>query len=248
MNDATGGIAMHLCLRCQFEIPVDSELNNEVLVCPHCGWVKSTRGILAEKHITSQFVKFSIGIAILFIVAFIHAVNWGPYFFEAMPLKLKTATGMASSEDYRALSVMCRELQDSDCVENMLVAEVGLSPKDLTALAELGSVQFLRKHYADSVQTYDKYFQFGGDNLDASYTYARALGEVGKVDLAITHYEKILAAKPNVLQVTVTQAYVQMLIRTGRHSDAMAVIKAIRSKGENAAFFMETEMRKLASK
>jgi len=238
---------MQLCLRCQFEIPEATE-HNEVLVCPHCGWVKSTKGILAEKLLNSQYLKLSIGIATLFIVAFIHAVNWGPYFFEAIPLKLKTSTGMASGEDYRRLSVMCRELQDSDCVENMLSAEVASNPKDITVLAELGSVQFLRKHYADSVRSYDKYFQLNGDSLDASYTYAKALGEVGKVDLAITHYEKILAAKPNVLQVTVTQAYVQMLIKSGRNADAINVIKNIRSKGENAAFFMETEMRKLASK
>lgn len=236
-----------LCLRCKLEIPAATQ-QNEVSVCPHCGWVKSPMEALTEERIANQFIKVSIGMSALFIVAFIHAVNWGPYFFEAIPLKAKSIVGMARAQDYKRLALICMDLKDSACVERMLSAEVNLNPKDLDLLAELGNVQMLSKRYANSVQTYGKYFRLGGKSLDASYAYAKALGEVGQVDQAIKHYERILASKPNTLQITVTHAYVQMLIKNGRNQKAFAVIKAIRSKGENAAFFMETEIRKLASR
>lgn len=239
-------MTINFCPRCKLDIPIEM-LQSEIVICPHCAWVKNSRNENVEASISKQFIKFSIGISVVFILTFIHSVNWGPYFFESIPLKLKSVFGMASVADYSRLASMCKELKDAACVEAMLSHQAAKNSKDIEVLAELGQVQLLRKHYQQAVLTYAKYFSLGGESLDASYTYAKALAEIGQVDRAIQHFERILAAKPNALQITITQAYVQMLIKSGRTARAMAVIQSIRSKGSNAAMFMESEMRKLAS-
>lgn len=237
---------INFCSRCKLDIPEEMQ-QNEIVVCPHCGLVKSSNESKLEANISKQFIKFTIGTSLLFIAIFMHSVSWGPYFIEVIPPKARSLAGMASAEDYSRLAKMCKELKDLACVEQMLGQYVKLDAKNLEVLAELGVLQASRKHFPQAVNTLGQYFKLGGQNTDVSYTYAKALVEIGKMDNAIYHLEKIRSIKPNALSIAATHDYVQMLIKSGRTARAMAVIQSIRSQGATAALFMDAEMRKLAS-
>jgi len=235
-----------ICPRCQLEIS-DGAQNNTMAVCPHCGFVKSSNDSNVQSSLSKQFMFFTIGVSSLFILSFVHAVNWGEYFFESIPLKVKVTVGSASARDFGRLGQICKELKDTKCVESMLKSESKLDPKNTEALGALGQIQFDHKQYKDAAVTLANYSKFGGKNLDVLFAYAKALAEVGQTDKSIKQLEKILAAKPGDLQVPITQTYVHMLIKDGRNDRAKAVIQSVRSKGRNAGLFMEKEMRKLAS-
>ena len=239
-------MTINFCLRCKQDIPLEM-LQNEIVVCPHCGWVKSSNDSKVQDHLSKQFIRFTIGVSILFVAIFMHSVSWGPYYLEVIPPKLRSTIGMATAQDYSRLAQMCKELKDMNCVEHMLGRYVSMETKDLKALAELGTLQASRKHYSESVTTLSQYFKLGGDEVEVSYTYAKALVEVGRMDRAIYHIEKLLSIKSDSLSIAATHDYVQMLIKSGRTSRAIAVIQSIRSRGATAALFMEAEMRKLAS-
>jgi hypothetical protein len=57
-----------------------------------------------------------------------------------------------------------------------------------------------------------------------------------------------LAAKPGILQVTVAQNYVKLLVGAGRLDQALNVIDRIRKKGENASQFMDSEYKVIREK
>ncbi len=239
-------MTINFCMRCKLDIPIEMQ-QNEIVVCPHCGLVKSSNDKNVQDNLNKRFIQFTIGASLLVVAIFIHSVSWGPYYLEVIPPKARSLVGMATAQDYLRLAHMCKELKDMKCVEQMLNHYVKLDGKNLETLAELGTLQASRKHFSESVNTLGQYFKLGGQDVEVSYTYAKSLVEIGKMDRAIHHLERVLSIKPNGLSITATHDYVQMLIKSGRTARAIAVIQSIRSKGATAALFMEAEMRKLAS-
>lgn len=235
-----------ICPRCKLEMQEEVQ-SNTVSICSHCGFVKSANDTNVEKSLSKQFIFFTVGVSSLFILSFVHAVNWGSYFLETIPLKTKMVVGAAQAKDYGRMAQICKELKDNYCVESMLKSEAKLDPKNMETLAELGVLQFSHKQFKEAVKTLEAYANLGGKNQDVRFAYAKALGEIGQIDKAIQQLEKILAAKSGVFQVGVTHAYVHLLIKDGRKERAKAVIQSVREKGNNSGLFMEAEMRKLAS-
>jgi len=214
-------------------------------VCPHCGFTHNKTDKASQKEVSKRFIKWSVGLSVVMVIAFVHAVNWDGFFFEVIPLKAKQIVGMASAQDYGRLAEMCKVRKDSECVENMLISKVQSDSKDIEILTELGQVQFQRNKMKESAQTLKRYFDNGGLNMDASYTYARALGQIGMVDESAQFYQRVLDAKPDTLQISVTQNFVRMLMDAGRADQAKKVIESIRVKGSNAEMFMETEFQQI---
>ncbi len=231
------------CPQCKLEVPESRTL--PTLICPHCGFTNSKSFQKAQKEVSQRFIKLSVGLSTFMVIAFMHAVTWDQFFFEVIPLKAKQIVGMANATDYGRLAEMCKTRKDSECVEHMLTNKVQAEPQNIENLAELGQVQFLRNNFKGSAATLKKYFAEGGLSLDASYTYARALGQIGQVDESSEAYKKVLASKPDMLQISVTQNYVRMLMDAGRAEQAKLVIESIRVKGSNAAMFMESEMQQI---
>lgn len=183
---------------------------------------------------------------LLFVLGIVQAANWGQFFFKAIPLQTKYWTGTASESDFAALAQLRMKLNDAEGLELMLKNKVQANPT-LASLKELGEVQYQRRNYEDAADTLRQYLSKGGKDLYARFNYARALAAVGEIDQSAEQFDKILEIKPNAIQVTVTNSYVEMLVKNGRGQKAIAVIKKIQSKGSNAANFMETEMRQIAS-
>src|SRR5690606_24630914 len=163
---------------------------------------------------------------------FIQAVNWDRHSFEIIPLTIKEFAGVANLNDYRRLTEICIERKKWDCTESSLAKRFALSPhSELEALADLGEVQYKRQKVREAADSLNQYFAQGGLNLDASYTYARALSDIGDLEQASTVYDRILKSKPDTLQVTVAQNYIRVLMKAQRHRQAKEVLEEIRESG-----------------
>lgn len=231
------------CPQCKLEVTDSRSL--PFFICPHCGFTHNKSDKTSQNEVSKRFIKWSVGLSAVMVISFVHAVNWDNFFFEVIPLKAKQIVGMASAQDYGRLAEMCKVRKDSECVENMLTSKVQSDSKDIEILTELGQVQFQRNKFKESAQTLKRYFDNGGLNMDASYTYARALGQIGMVDESAQFYQRVLDSKPETMQISVTQNYVRMLMDAGRADQAKKVIESIRVKGSNAAMFMESEFQQI---
>jgi hypothetical protein len=200
----------------------------------------------AEREVTRSFIKVAAGISLLLVAGFYQAVTWDQYFFEIIPLKAKLTIGGMTPDNYARLADICKIRKNLDCVETALAGLATSDASHIEALATLGGVQANRHEFKQAANTFAIYFKNGGQSPDAAYDYARSLAEIGLIDQAAQYYQAVLKAKPDTMQITVTQDYVKMLVAHGRLADAKSLIQGIRAKGGNASMFMEDEMQKIA--
>ncbi|MBX7231915.1 MAG: hypothetical protein K1X29_07490 [Bdellovibrionales bacterium] len=231
-----------VCPRCQEQI--DSErLGFNPVICSQCGFTDNATDIREDIRFEKRFIKVAILVAFLFTVGLLQSASWDKFALSIIPLKIKQMTHTASMEDLTQIIGICKERLKHECVESSLsqMAEKG----NLEALAELGKYQMKLKKTKLATQSFNHYFKQGGLDLEASYQFAKALGELGEVDLASNYYDQVLKARPEALQITVTQNYVKMLVNNKRNDQALNLIKTVRSSSPSASLFMEDEYKTL---
>ncbi len=229
------------CPRCAQ--PIDNaRLSAEVVVCNHCGFSPETRAIANQEKYERQYVKGLVLAAILIVASFIHVVEWDQYFFTIIPLKMRQIVGAASNEDLRKIVQICEVRLRHACVEKALAELSVKEPTNSDVMYDLGEI--LRKTYqtAGAVAAYRAHFARGGNNPEAAFQMAKIMQFNGQYNEAQAFYSRALLARPNVLQITVVQAYVDMLIKLGKTVDAKNVIDDIRKNaGPTAHYFMAKE-------
>ncbi len=231
------------CPKCQNTIPEERLLGSTV-VCS-CGWTSAASTSKSDRKTQMKTALTFTFTSSLFLLAIIQFINWDRHFLSVIPLKAKELTRTASYEDYRSLAAICAERLKHDCTERSLFLAFKQNQSSIETLEELGTLQVQRSKWAEAVETYTAYFQIGGDNYVAAYNFARSLGATGKIDTAVRYYEKALAAKPDVFQVTIAQSYIEFLIQNERFEQAHDAISNIRKLGENTAQFMDKEYKEI---
>ncbi len=196
----------------------------------------------AEREIFKRFSKVSVTLSLVVVLCFIQAIKWDSHFLSIIPLQIKSMMSSLSAHDADELAKICLERKNLDCAESALQSE---ATTQVEALTQLGKIQMQRQKFRESANSFGSYFRSGGLSVDASYDYAKVLGQLGMIDQASQYYERVLASKVDALQVTVTQSYVKMLIANKRSAQAKTVIDGIRAKGGNASLFMESEYAQL---
>lgn len=230
------------CPRCQSNIP-DERLSGQPVICQACGFTSDSNDQKLDNSFENRFIKVAILTAFAIVVGFLQTASWDKFALEIIPLKIKQIGGFASNQNLIRISEICSIRLKHDCVES---AYADLANQGQTEfLADLGKYQVRRGNKTGAVQTLRQYFNQGGLDLEASYQFAKVLGETGQVDLSVNYYDQVLKAKPEVLQVSVTQNYVKMLINNGRRDQAMNLIKSIRKTSPTASMFMEEEFKSL---
>lgn len=229
------------CPRCHQDVAKDRR-NSSPIVCNHCGWVMSDSEAVSELKTERRFISFAVIFALILVSGFLQIVNWNQYSLAVIPLQVKELAGLSTPQDSEKMAAICMERHKYDCVERMYKAVANLSPTNLVRLAKF---QTKREEYQQASQTFQKFFQNGGVDLEASYQYAQALGSIGQVDQAAKYYDYVLGAKPGTLQVTVVQNYVKLLMDANRYDQAKKLIENVRSRGANASMFMEPEFQKI---
>ena len=231
------------CPRCKLDISAERK-KLRPLICEHCGYTESNLA-----HVRGEVEKKSIiimaGIAVLAVVALAQLNAWDKYWLSSIPLSIKETIGMASAADHESRASMCFDLKKWDCTE---AAYVKTAERDPKLFERAGAFQIKRGKFNEAAQSYYKFFQAGGQSLEASYNYAKSLAQLGKVDDAIKYFDQVLAARPETLQVTVVNNYVKLLVEHQRFVEAKRLIERVRKDGgSTAGSFMEAEFQKITA-
>jgi tetratricopeptide (TPR) repeat protein len=231
------------CPQCKLDI---SEERKKALpiVCDKCGYtVSNSDGV--QEQVEKRSIIWFAGISVFIVLAHIQLANWDKHSLSIIPIALKETLGMDNAADAERKSEICFDLKKWDCVEASFVKSAK-SSGDNTLWVRAGDFQMKRAHYNEAAQSYYSFFTAGGENLETSYNYAKALAQLGQVDEAVKYFDQVLAAKPDTLQVTVVQNYVKLLMDHQRYDQAKVLITQIRNQaGATAELFMEEEFKKI---
>lgn len=239
--------ARHICNRCRQEIAVERTRLSPI-VCDNCGQVASRNEYHVEEGIQRSFTVITAVSSAAIIAVFVALASWGSYALTGPLLKLREWTWTHSKASTTRLADICMELKKYSCAEEALES-LYKKQKDASAGLRLGKLQMQQKRYRLAAETYKSYFaQKRPTNLEAHYLYGRALAEMGQIDAAARQFDIVLRAKPDVLQVTVAQNYVRYLVQANRVAQARQVIQRIRSRGQTASMFMDSEYKALSAR
>lgn len=229
------------CPRCSQALAED-RVSADVVVCNHCGFSPETRAIEKQQQYEKQYVKALVVAAFFIVASYIHVVEWDQYFFSIIPLKMRQIVGSASSEDLRRIVQICEVRLKHTCVERALAELSNKEPSNSDVMYELGEIQRKTGQPAAAVASYRAHFARGGNSAEAAYQLARIMEFNGQYSDAQEFYARALMARPEVVQVTVVQAYVDMLLKLGKKAEAKGIIDDVRKKkGPEARQFMAKE-------
>ncbi|MGZ3721975.1 MAG: tetratricopeptide repeat protein [Bdellovibrionales bacterium] len=229
------------CPRCKMDISAERK-SQSLVICNNCGYTASPNRQAVNNAVEKRTIILYSTFLAVFLGSFIQLTNWDNYSLDIIPLKIKETIGMSNQQDNEKTAQICMDLKKWDCVETNY-SKVG--NEDATKLPRLGQFQMKRAKYNEAAHTFYGFFQKGGTDLEASYSYAKALAQLGQVDEATKYFEQVLGARPDVLQVTVVQNYVKVLMEHKRYDQALKLIKNIRSKGPETGSFMEVDYKKI---
>lgn len=235
------------CPQCKLDIAPERKALSPV-VCNHCGHTISKDGHNAQTEHTNQMektsIKIMVGISIFVSACYIQIQHWDTAWLKIIPLGVKETIGMQSPSDIETKAQICMDLKKYNCAEESYVKA---GQHDFNLFQRAGDFQMKRGKWNEAAQSYYKFFQGGGNTLEAQYNYAKALAQLGQVDEATQYFDAVLAAKPDVLQITVVQNYVKLLVDHQRFDQARNLINKVRREGGEAAnSFMETEYKKIS--
>ena len=234
----------NICPRCHQEVN-ELRLLMTPAVCDCCGYVISATETQAHVNMEKSVLRTALVASTVLVVTFIHVSTWGSHALEVIPLKAGDLIGALSPADMERLAEIGVDLKRHDLVEKMYSQIARANPAEYV---RLGKFQWSRAKYKESAESYRRFFASGLENLDARYTYARALGETGQIDEAAKNYQYVINAKPGVRQVTVIQNYVKMLVQASRFDEAQKVIQTVRQQDPSAFRFMDTEYKVISER
>lgn len=229
------------CPRCHMDI-AEERRRSQLVVCDSCGFVLSTADAELRDAIDKKFSYVAIAIAILIVAGFMQVTSWDKHALTVIPLQIKSLLGGNSLSDMEKMAEICMDRRKFDCVEKQYSK---IAEQDMQQLLRLGKFQMSRARYQEAAHTYRTFFSRNGIDLEGSYLYARALGQIGQVDEASKYYDYVLGAKPGVVQVTVVQNYVKLLMEAQRLDQAKQLIQGVRKTSDASSYFMEDELKKI---
>lgn len=233
------------CPRCHNGIS-EERARQTPLICDHCGFVISNHEQEAQAQLQKSYKWGLTAFSAAVVIGYMSIATWGGYTFEMRWLQLGELTGMNSPASTERIAQICLETFRYDCTEEMYGRLAG---KDPAWAVKLGKFQMSRQNYKAAANTFARLIAASPTvDPDIAFLYARSLGHIGQVDEASMYFEQILKAKPDVLQVTVIQRYVELLVNAQRLDDARRVIEQIRKKDESLSAFMDREYRDITEK
>ena len=206
-----------------------------------CGWHKSfnhANGLRIQKGITTNLIIAGF----VLMGSVVHLSEWGSSSLSIVSLKARQWTGLLSKQAYADLKNICMNLKKYDCVESAHQSYFR-SSNDLSALHALGELQYRRGLLDEAKQTYTLYFTKKGKEVKAAYNYAQILEKSGNTQQALGYYKYALKASPEVAQVSVMRAYINLLIKNGQHAKAKAELSKFQSMVKKSTSLVQNKFQ-----
>ena len=232
------------CPVCQSEISQD-RIEQNLAICGACGWSDNKSVKDLEQKTAKRFIFLAVMISIFLIGSFIQAINWNSYFIEIIPIKAKQMAGIATPVELNRIADICIDRQKPQCVEQAYSDILRRDPTNLEVIAKYAKILVNNQKLRLASDSFARYFQEGGKDLDAAFEYAKVLGSLGDINESKRYFDYVIDAKPEIMQVTVTQRLVDMLYNAGRYKEAQQAIIKFRKRGANAIYFMEAKLKKI---
>lgn len=230
------------CPRCHTEIS-EGRRNAVPTICDNCGYVISNNEQKSEQSLAKNYKYGMFAFAAAVVGSHLFFSSWGGYTFEVRWIQLFGGNSVASQE---RMAQICIETFQYDCAEQ---AYLSIARTDSKQFLKLGKFQMSRQNYTGAAQSFKQYLATNEDvNFDVTFLLARSLSEANSVDEAASLYENIIHAKTDVLQVTVIQKYVEMLMKNQRWAQAQRIIEEIRKRDESVADFMGPQYTEITAK
>lgn len=192
------------------------------------------------ESLDKKFIQVGGAVCAVAMLALVHLVNWGENSIEIIPLKIKSWSGIASAETYSELAVICMARGRYACVAESYSQISRLNPSDIEINLNLADLERRLGNHSKAIRAYDEYLRKGGaDIARAHYGRGQSLAAVGETDNAFLAFEKAILSKPDVIQTTVTEAYLELLIKNERFKKAKAVIQEARKRGGKSTLFAQ---------
>ncbi len=233
---------VHRCPACGEIIPRD-RIFSAMMICS-CGWTLSLQSQNAEKKIASKISSFIFMGTLVILAVFLQVVHWDKYFFTIIPLKIKENAGWAQATDLKKIIEICQERHKSHCLLKAY-QELYKINQDTKVLAQLGELQYQLGETGEALFTFQKYLSSGGTDHRIGYHYAQILSQTGRFTEASYQYRRLLAQRPNILQISIIRSYVSMLMSNRQYKEARNILTSYRKKSQNAGYFMEKEYQAL---
>ena len=196
-----------------------------------------------QRKLQKSIIQSMVIGAVAFLLVVIHFSNWGGDSFNIVYLKTAQWTHIAGNSQYDQLASICYQLKKYDCVESALKSQAKKNPD---ALKELALLQFKRKNLKQASVTYKKYFHQvppNNDNLQAAFTYAKILAELGSKEEALTLYDRIISQKQSkTIPVNVIRNKLSLLSSMNRKKEAMAVINKYKKLSQRSNDYLKQEI------
>lgn len=169
--------------------------------------------------------------------AFIHIVNWDKYSLEIIPLKISQFFGLTNSEKNMRIADICHDRHNYDCEKTALNSVVAAN-HDLNAQLRVADLYRKTQDYKIAVVNYEAAIAAStkGTNVpelnsNLYFGLARSYEGLNNLKKATENYQLALKTKPQVIQITVVEAYAKLLLANGMRNEALKLARHVEQLG-----------------
>ena len=218
-----------ICPDCDTLIPAE-RTDEEMIVCT-CGYTRSQSQEVFEKSRNKSSSYVIVALSLFLMASFIHTAKWGKDSVKVTPLEISRIFGTISADQALALGDMSMDKKFFDQAENMYSIYVDENPEELEGLQKLGMLLFRQKKFEESAKHLEGYFLGGGEDQITLFSYGKSLTETQDLGNAEEVFLKLIEAKPEMYQITVVQALVDLYIEQGKLREAKTFISSLIKPG-----------------
>jgi tetratricopeptide (TPR) repeat protein len=182
-----------------------------------------------------------MGLATAIIASVLQIASWDKYALDIIPYQAREAVGATGPQDWEQVAKMCWELKKWDCVEAEYTKAAQSDPQ---LYPRLGHYLIRRLKWDKAVTAFRVYINNGGEDLEATAAYAKALGETDQLEDATKYFTKVLESQ-NELQIPVILNFVKVLVKDQKYAMALKLIEDVRHKNPAGSQFMEAEYNQI---
>lgn len=222
-------LQQELCPDCGNLIPAD-RMDEEMVIC-NCGYTFSKSQIDSEKQ-KNKKASYTIILTSLFLVtAFIHTAKWGGDAVRVTPLEMSRVLGTISPAQALYLGDMSMDKGFYDQAEKMYSIYLQSNANDIDVNEKMGMLLFQTEKFEASLPYFEKFYTQGGETKDTLYSYGKALTDSGDYENAEAVFLTIVERDPEVYQITVVQALVDLYIMQDKLSEAKQFVSTLIKSG-----------------
>lgn len=222
-------LQQEICPDCGDLIPAE-RMDEEMVVCT-CGYTKSMSQSKFESKRNKKSSYVIIGLSLFLMASFIHTAKWGKESVKVTPLEVSRVFGTISSDQALALGDMSLEKNFLSQAEEMYGIFLQKNPDDIEANQKMGMLLFRQKKFTEASVYLEKYFLGGGDEQITLFSYGKSLTETQDLGNAEDVFLKLIKAKPEMYQITVVQALVDLYIAQDKLVEAKQFISSLIKPG-----------------